>query len=103
MPSFPLDSNLGIEACADLKQHLADHLLHPEPLHLDGSAIERVHSASLQLLYALIRSRQHAGLETCWVGASPILREAARLLGLSTELGLSAPIFTPQPHMELAA
>jgi len=97
-----LNHDLSIETCADLKQRLADHLQHPAPLQLDGSAIERVHAASLQLLCALFRTREHAGLETHWVGASPILREAARLLGLSAILGL-APAQTIAPAMEIAA
>jgi len=105
MPPLSLDHDLGIETCAVLKQRLADHLQHPAPLQLDGSTIERVHAASLQLLCALFRTREHAGLETQWIGASPILREAARLLGLSAMLGLSsAPAQAARhPEMEIAA
>jgi len=110
MPSLSLDHDLGIETCAGLKQCLANCLQQPDPLLLDGGAIERVHAASLQLLCALFRTRQHAGLETHWVHASPILREAARLLGLTTALELytrpeSSPIH-PHDHeinMEIAA
>jgi len=105
MSLLSLDHDLGIETCANLKQRLADHLQHPAPLQLDGSETSRVHAASLQLLCALFRSREHAGLDTQWVGASPILHEAARLLGLSTALCLPAiPTFTPhQEDIEIAA
>jgi len=96
MPPLSLGNDLGIETCADLKQRLSGHLQHPAPLQLDGNAIERVHTASLQLLCALFRTRQRAGLETQWVDASAILREAAHLLGLSAVLGLpSARPLTP--------
>jgi len=104
MPLISLDHDLSIETCADLKQRLADHLQQPGPLELDGSEASRVHAASLQLLCALFRSREHAGLDTQWVGASPILCEAARLLGLSAVLGLSSsPISIPHPNIEIAA
>jgi len=103
MPPLSLGNDLGIETCADLKQRLSGHLQHPEPLQLDGSATDRVHAASLQLLCALFRTRQRAGLETQWVDASAILRESARLLGLSAVLGLSfAHPLTP-PATEITA
>jgi len=103
MSLLPLNHDLSIETCADLKQSLAGCLQHPAPLQLDGSAIERVHTASLQLLCALFRTRQHAGLETRWVDASPILRESARLLGLSAVLGLSSAHIPPHPATEITA
>jgi len=100
MYSFPLDPNLSIETCAALKHRLDSDVGQPALLLLDGSAIERVHTASLQLLCALFRTRQHAGLETRWVDASPILRESVRLLGLSSVLGLSVhePLTSHQAH-----
>jgi len=104
MSLLSLDHDLGIESCADLKQRLADHLQHPGSLELDGSAIERVHAASLQLLCVLFRSREQAGFDTQWVGASPILCEAARLLGLSAVLGLASTSPHPlNPDIEIAA
>jgi len=109
MHSLSLGNDLGIEHCAVLKQRLGDDLQQPALLMLDGSATTRVHTASLQLLCALFRTREQAGLDTQWVAASPILREAARLLGLSASLGLSAhesPTISPQAHpkdMEIAA
>jgi len=111
MYSLPLDPDLSIETCAALKQRLDADLEQPTLLLLDGSAIERVHTASLQLLCALFRTRQHAGLDTGWIAASPVLREAARLLGLSAALALtdheqlfSNPQLQPQPQdIEIAA
>jgi len=103
MPSLFLDHDLGIEQCTGLKRRLAECLEQSDPLLLDGGAISRVHAASLQLLCALFRNRQRAGLSTHWVHASPILREAARLLGLSATLELSAchpPIPHPQHHIQ---
>jgi len=109
MHSLSLGNDLGIEACADLKQQLDECLHHPALLCLDGSAATRVHTASLQLLCALFRSRKDAGRDTGWVAASPVLHEAARLLGLTAVLGLADvqhPSTSPQTEdhdMEIAA
>jgi len=100
MPPLSLGHDLSIEACTDLKHCLADSLEQPTLLQLDASATERVHTASLQLLCALFRTRQHAGLETRWVAASPILRESARLLGLSAALGLCGHEPSPLSHQD---
>jgi len=110
MYSLPLDPDLSIETCAALKHRLDSEVGQPALLLLDGSATTRVHTASLQLLCALFRTRQHAGLDTGWVAASPVLCEAARLLGLSAALSLPArhepPSISPQPqspNIEIAA
>jgi len=113
MRSLSLGNDLSIETCSALKQRLDDGWQQPAPLLLDGSMIERIHTASLQLLCALFRSRQDAGHETAWAAASPVLRESARLLGLSATLGLldddiqttsPLPLTQNQDHdMEIAA
>jgi len=110
MYSLPLGPDLNIETCAALKHLLDSDVGQPALLLLDGSTVERVHTANLQLLCALFRTRQHAGLDTGWVAASPILCEAARLLGLSATLALPARHETsptsPQPQspdIEIAA
>jgi len=98
MDSLLLDPDLSIETCTVLKQRLDTELKQPALLLLDGSAIERVHTASLQLLCALFRTRQHAGLDTGWIAASLALREAARLLGLSAALALTDHEHLSHPH-----
>lgn len=82
-----LDSDLGIERCATLKEALAAHLAE-SPREVDGAAVERVHSAALQLLTAWWRQRDADGLETGWSACSATLRAAAGTLGLDTALGL---------------
>lgn len=90
MNAMQLGEDLGIEASADLKQRLADGLEQRGVLRLDGSQVRRVHTAGMQVLCALFRSRRAAGLDTELQGASEALRDAARLLGLSAQLGLDA-------------
>lgn len=88
MSAVPLGSDLGIESAADLKQQLAPHLAQPEPLLLDAGTVQRVHTASLQVLCTLFRDREQAGHTTAFSDSSASFRDAARLLGLSAQLGL---------------
>jgi anti-anti-sigma regulatory factor len=87
MSAVPLGADLGIEAATDLKQQLAPHLAQPQ-LALDASAVQRVHTASLQVLCTFVRERQQAGHRTEFSDSSPALRDAARLLGVAVQLGL---------------
>ena len=88
MSAVPLGDDLGIEAAADLKQHLAPHLAQPQPLLLDAGKVQRVHTASLQVLCTFVRDRQQAGHSTGFADISHAFRDAARLLGLTVQLGL---------------
>lgn len=88
MSAIAIGPDLGIEAAADLKALLLPHLESKRSVTLDASAVERVHSASLQLLFAFVRDRGNAGRKTCIERAAPPLLDAARLLGMSAALGL---------------
>ncbi len=88
MNTVPLGEDLGIEASAELKERLAEHLDAPA-LVLDGGAVRRVHTAALQVLCAFFRSRSEQGHRTELAGCSDTLRDAARLLGLCGQLGLA--------------
>ena len=82
-----LDNDLGIERCAALKEALAAHA-GESPREVDGAAVERVHTAALQLLAAWWRQRDAAGLVTGWSACSDTLRAAAVTLGLDNALGI---------------
>lgn len=88
MSSVAIGPDLGIEAAADLKALLLPHLESKRAVVLDASAVERVHSASLQLLHAFIRDRQKAGRKTSIERCATTLQDAARLLGMTAALGL---------------
>lgn len=90
MSAVPLGDDLGIEAAADLKQHLAAHLAAPQPVALDAGGVQRVHTASLQVLCSFVRQRRQAGLATDFSAVSHSFRDAARLLGIAPQLGLTA-------------
>lgn len=88
MSAIAIGPDLGIEAAADLKALLLPHLESKRSVSIDASAVERVHSASLQLLFAFVRDRDQAGRKTSIDGATKPLLDAARLLGMSAALGL---------------
>lgn len=88
MNTVSLGEDLGIEASADLKQRLSAHLEDPA-VSLDGGAVKRVHTAAMQVLCAFFRSRGEQGRTTALAACSEPLRDAARLLGLSAQLGLA--------------
>jgi anti-anti-sigma regulatory factor len=88
MPPIELGSDLGIERAGDLKDQLLAQLESGRSVVLDGSQVERVHGAGLQLLAAFVREREEAGRKTRIDAPSPALVDAARVLALTTALGL---------------
>ena len=61
-------------------------------VHIDASIVERVDTGALQLLFVFVRARRANGAETVWKGVADALRDAARVLGLTDELALPAPL-----------
>lgn len=102
MDVVTLDRDLGIERCEALKEALAARAGDPA-LRLDGGAVERVHTAGLQVLVAWRRDRDGAGLDTAWSACSDGLRAAARTLGLEAALGLDDAPAQQQHSVEKAA
>jgi anti-anti-sigma regulatory factor len=51
-------------------------------LFLDAKAVERVDGAALQLLCAFFRQAEQDGTSVSWSGASAVVADAARSLGL---------------------
>lgn len=88
MSSVTIGPDLGIEAAADLKALLLPHFESKRNITIDAGTIERVHSASLQVLYAFFRDRDAAGHKTRIERSAAPLQDAARLLGMSAALGL---------------
>jgi ABC-type transporter Mla MlaB component len=59
-------------------------------VQLDASAVQRVDTASLQVLAAFARDRRAGSLPLEWLGVPACLTEAATLLDLTNALGLQA-------------
>ena len=64
MPTVALSPEWGIEASEGLKATLATHLETADEVVLAAGEAGRVHSASIQVLAAFVRTRRHAGRTT---------------------------------------
>lgn len=84
-----LPADLGIESARALHATLAARVGDTEPVMVDGSAVSRVHAASIQLLLMFFRDRRAAARETVWRQASDALASAAVLLGAARPMQLS--------------
>jgi len=89
-----LPAQLGIDHVGELHARLADVVDHIEPVRIDGSAVERVHTAAMQVLwlFAQARKRQHQAVEI--LNPSGSLQQAAALFG-ATALLQAAPSSLP--------
>ncbi len=91
MPPIELGQDLGIEHAGDLREQLLPHIETGRSVVLDASAVERVHGAGMQVLAAFFRDRQAAGRKTRLDSPSNTLVDAARVMALTNDLGLSEP------------
>jgi ABC-type transporter Mla MlaB component len=69
-----------------LKTQLMDRLVGSEPCHIDGSGVERVDTAGVQLLVAFARECRGRNRPVVWTGRSAALDEAVDVLGVASLL-----------------
>jgi ABC-type transporter Mla MlaB component len=84
-----LDSST-VRVAAALQRELVARLDESGPVHIDGGAVERVDTASLQLLAAFVRDLRAASRPVEWLARSDALERAAQSLGLGRALGFPA-------------
>jgi phospholipid transport system transporter-binding protein len=77
-----------IRTITSLQTELAERLDESGPLQIDGTAVDRVDTAGLQLLAAFVRDLRAEARTVEWVGCSDALKKAAQALGLHAELCL---------------
>ena len=87
-PTIVLASHCSVKDAAALKASLAAALDESDAVTLDVAAVERIDTATMQLLCAFVRDRAAAARPIAWSGESKALSEAARLLGAATVLAL---------------
>ena len=80
---------LDVSGSGELKKQLEKIFRRKTPFELDGSAIERIDTAALQVLVAFSRESRNRDIELTWANASDPLRNASTLLGLTQELGIN--------------
>jgi len=79
---------LDVAGSGELKKQLEKVFRRKPPFELDGSAVERVDTAALQVLAAFSRESRNREIELTWADVSDSLRNASTLLGLTQELGI---------------
>lgn len=87
-PIVVLGSNCSVKDAAALKSSLCAFANHGDAVTLDVSAVERVDTATMQLLCAFARDRSGRNQSVAWRGESAALQDAVRLLGVGALLGL---------------
>jgi anti-anti-sigma regulatory factor len=81
-----LDARVTIAQAADLHRALAVRIADGGPIVLDGSAVEEIDTAILQLLASLWRTTRERGTPCAWQGTSDVLRNTAALIGVAEAL-----------------
>ena len=89
-----LDDRMTIVQAADLHRVLVKRLAEGRQLVLDGTRVEEIDTAILQLLTSLWRTSLARGISCTWHGASDALRRTAALVGVAELLQF--------PHVEPA-
>ena len=86
-----LGSNLTLSKLELLHECMLERSLHNGPVEIDGSNVEAIDTASIQLLSAFVNYAYSWINGLIWMSPSTALIEAAELLGLADFLGLNAP------------
>lgn len=87
-PIVVLAANCSVKDAAALKTSLCAFSNHGDAVTVDVSAVERVDTATMQLLCAFVRDRGGRNQGVSWRGESQALQDAVRLLGVGALLGL---------------
>lgn len=66
-----------------LRAHLLEKAAHPGPYEIDGSGVEQIDTAGVQLLVAFALDCLERNILYTWKARSPALEEAIRLLGVA--------------------
>lgn len=83
-----LAANLSISEAENLYKGLAKVFKRKPPLVLDASKVERVDTASIQVLACFCHSAHERDIELSWHKPSINFCRAAELAGLNTVLGM---------------
>jgi len=86
-PVVVLAANCSVKDAAALKTSLCAIANESASVTLDTSAVERVDTATMQLLCAFVRDRGTRNQRIVWRGQSQALHDAVRLLGVGSLLG----------------
>jgi anti-anti-sigma factor len=82
------DEALDVSVASDFKALLQQAMVQGCPIVLDGSRVERIDCAALQLLSALFIEANESGFEVEWRNPTEALQYAADMTGLKETLHL---------------
>ena len=83
-----LNAVITIAEAATLKEILLPHISRNGEVCIDGSRVESVDTAALQVLLAFVRTLQGHGANISWTSVSATLLNTAQLLGVAEQIGL---------------
>lgn len=86
--ALQLQEELTIADCDDYYQQLVSRIEQGGDIILDGSAVTRIDTAFIQLLYLVQRTLMETDSSLQWQAISPAIDNSVRLLGLSEQLAL---------------
>jgi len=78
------DAAIGIRDTRTLHEQLGKILTQSEDILLDGSHIERLDAAAMQVLIAFSRAAQNQGRTITWYSPSTALLQAAQVMGIES-------------------
>jgi ABC-type transporter Mla MlaB component len=84
-----LPAECAIASAPALRAGLLKRLTDAGNVQIDASRVQRIDTASLQVLAAFTRDRRAGGLPIEWLGVPACLTEAATILDLTDALGFA--------------
>jgi phospholipid transport system transporter-binding protein len=81
-----LGASCTIHEASALRAHLIDQASNPGPYEIDGSAVQQIDTAGVQLVVAFALDCLERSIHYVWTGRSPALEEAIRTLGVGALL-----------------
>ncbi|BAO45038.1 STAS domain-containing protein [Thiolapillus brandeum] len=84
--TLQLEPHLELDRLPVLAQKIRESLAEDSSLVLDGSGIQSIDGAAIQLLLLAIRTAIEKNIPCRWQQPSPSLKEAVALLGLTDEM-----------------
>ena len=75
-----------IHEASQLRTQLLEQATHPGPYEIDGSSVQQIDTAGLQLVVAFALDCLERNIRYVWTGRSPVLDEAIRVLGVGALL-----------------
>jgi anti-anti-sigma regulatory factor len=90
-PNLTLEAGCTLRDSTDMQFLLLAADCGTEKVLIDGSQVEHVDTAGLQLLVAFAQAQAKSGRSLQWSGVSEPLLRSSRRLGLDGPLGIAAP------------